>query len=301
MATFTFNADSAEVTLTSGLTKVGSTAVMTGTSAQIDIIVDAGYGMAFDHSTSLESKEDVYWTPAEITTALWLDADDAATITLNGSTVSQWADKSGNGNHVSQSSAASQPTYLSVGFSGKPSLRSDVGDSLEAATTALGRNVGGLTAAIVGMYPVGATFNANTSDIYISTANGVGSTRFLMSPNTSAGDNKYAVAGRRLDTDAYGFVSSTTDALANRGTPWIRIGNRDYSGGVANHWTNGTQDLTAAAIQTAGNTSDTDSLRTSIFSGVADVSPNTELSEIVVMHSTMTTTDRQKLDRKSVV
>ena len=55
MATFTFNADSAEVTGTSGVTKVGTTYQMTGTSAQIDILADAGAGMAFDHSTALES------------------------------------------------------------------------------------------------------------------------------------------------------------------------------------------------------------------------------------------------------
>jgi len=50
------------------------------------------------------------WTPAQIPTALWLDANDASTITLNGSTVSQWADKSGNGRNVSQANASSQPT-----------------------------------------------------------------------------------------------------------------------------------------------------------------------------------------------
>jgi hypothetical protein len=33
------------------------------------------------------------WTPASLgaSLALWLDAEDASTITLNGSTVSQWA------------------------------------------------------------------------------------------------------------------------------------------------------------------------------------------------------------------
>jgi|Laugrefabdmm15dn_1035133.scaffolds.fasta_scaffold06380_6 hypothetical protein len=51
------------------------------------------------------------WTPAQISTALWLDAADASTITLNGSTVSQWADKSGNNRGLSQATAAQQPTY----------------------------------------------------------------------------------------------------------------------------------------------------------------------------------------------
>lgn len=50
------------------------------------------------------------WTPAQISTALWLDAADASTLTLNGSTVSQWADKSGNGRNATQPTASSQPT-----------------------------------------------------------------------------------------------------------------------------------------------------------------------------------------------
>lgn len=49
------------------------------------------------------------WTPAEITTALWLDAADASTITESGGAVSQWDDKSGNDYHVSQATAANKP------------------------------------------------------------------------------------------------------------------------------------------------------------------------------------------------
>ena len=51
------------------------------------------------------------WTPADITTALWLDAADASTITHSGGTVSQWNDKSGNSRHVSQGVTAQQPTW----------------------------------------------------------------------------------------------------------------------------------------------------------------------------------------------
>jgi hypothetical protein len=54
------------------------------------------------------------WTPSRITTDLWFDAADASTITLNGSTVSQWNDKSGNSRNISQVTTANQPTYSSV-------------------------------------------------------------------------------------------------------------------------------------------------------------------------------------------
>jgi hypothetical protein len=56
------------------------------------------------------------WTPAQITTALWLDAADASTITLNSTTVSQWNDKSGNARHATQAIGANQPTYISSGM-----------------------------------------------------------------------------------------------------------------------------------------------------------------------------------------
>ena len=68
------------------------------------------------------------WTPAEISTALWLDAADSSTLTLNGSNVSQWADKSGRGNHAVNATAASQPTYMANSFNGLPALWFDITD-----------------------------------------------------------------------------------------------------------------------------------------------------------------------------
>jgi len=62
------------------------------------------------------------WTPSELGSALalWLDAADAGTITLNGSTVSRWNDKSGNSRHISQANPALQPSYQAPGLNGYP-------------------------------------------------------------------------------------------------------------------------------------------------------------------------------------
>jgi hypothetical protein len=58
------------------------------------------------------------WTPAEITTALWLDAADSSTLfdaTSGGSlvaadgAVARWEDKSGNARHVTQGTLGSRP------------------------------------------------------------------------------------------------------------------------------------------------------------------------------------------------
>ena len=83
----------------------------------------------------------VLWTPADLGAllALWLDADDASTITLNGTTVSQWNDKSGNARHASQATAANQPTYTTSGLNGKPVISFDgLDDELITTPFALG-------------------------------------------------------------------------------------------------------------------------------------------------------------------
>jgi hypothetical protein len=49
----------------------------------------------------------------------WWDAADSSTITLNGSNVSEWADKSGNGRALSQATAAAQPAYQTAVINGR--------------------------------------------------------------------------------------------------------------------------------------------------------------------------------------
>jgi hypothetical protein len=60
--------------------------------------------------------------------ALWLDAADSSTISLDGSSnVEEWRDKSGNNRHAGQTTGANRPDYAStrngrsvVGFGGSP-------------------------------------------------------------------------------------------------------------------------------------------------------------------------------------
>ncbi len=54
--------------------------------------------------------------------ALWLDGSDSKSITLNGSTVAQWNDLSGNGRHATQATAASQPTFTANARNGRSAL-----------------------------------------------------------------------------------------------------------------------------------------------------------------------------------
>jgi hypothetical protein len=54
--------------------------------------------------------------------SMWLDAADSNSLTLSGTKVTTWSDKSGN-TSLSQSTASFQPTYVSSGFNGRPTLQ----------------------------------------------------------------------------------------------------------------------------------------------------------------------------------
>ena len=67
----------------------------------------------------------VHWTPAAITTALWLDAADATTISLSGSNVTEWRNKSGTTNTYIPNTTG--PTVASAAIGGKNALDFGVG------------------------------------------------------------------------------------------------------------------------------------------------------------------------------
>lgn len=67
----------------------------------------------------------------------WYKAD--AGVTLNGSTVSQWNDQSGNLRHLTQSTATYQPLFVAVGQNAKPTVRFDaVDDFMQTAAVLIG-------------------------------------------------------------------------------------------------------------------------------------------------------------------
>jgi len=82
-------------------------------------VVDAGTDQVISTGGS------TVWSPSPTTTALWLDASDAGSITLTGTTVSEWRDKSVNKRNASQATAANQPTLTAAALNGKPVLTFD--------------------------------------------------------------------------------------------------------------------------------------------------------------------------------
>jgi hypothetical protein len=79
--------------------------------------------------SEITSVNNIPWTPAEISTALWLDASDASTITL-ATGVSNWADKSGNGNDAVQASGTLQPLVSTADMNGLDTISFDGSDDI---------------------------------------------------------------------------------------------------------------------------------------------------------------------------
>ena len=71
---------------------------------------------------------------------LWLDAADTSSITLSGSNVTQWRDKSGNG--LTVSAASSQPTYVTNALNGLGTLAFNGGQNLSAGSVTAGKLIG---------------------------------------------------------------------------------------------------------------------------------------------------------------
>jgi len=233
------------------------------------------------------------WTPADITTALWLDAADSGTVTTVSGAVSQWNDKSGNSRSASQSTPGSRPTYSATGFNGKPGIVFNGSSQLLEITNALSltRNIGSIsfffaahTSGLTGSnqslmtFPIGATTSDRVSCAYLQ-------------------DTKLRVAGRRLDTDL--FAAALSSGSWNT-SPAVLCFQWDFAAAKASIFYNGANgDPLEATLHTAGNTSDTDSTVNPKIGATATGTGNFfngPIAEAVVTTNTITATIRQKIE-----
>jgi hypothetical protein len=234
------------------------------------------------------------WTPAYLgaSLALWLDADDASTITLNGSTVSQWNDKSGNKRNVSRATAANQPTYTASGLNGKPVITFDgTNDSLINASAGLMRAVSGATSVIVMSRAANLAAASDLLWIGMSTGNA----RLVMSfrIGLAAPGEGFTSGGRRLSTDSF----QTVTGFAYTSNPIIAAARHDYANANLEIWQDGTAGA-SRVYQTAGVT-DNNAGELSVGAGntAGTGAPlNGYIAEITLVHSALSTTDRQKLE-----
>lgn len=225
------------------------------------------------------------WNPSMISTALWLDAADVATVTLNGSTVSQWNDKSGNSRHVSQATASQQPTWNATGLNSKPILTFDGSNDvlLNASVGASGLS----NVTIISVFKQISGDGSEDHQINIGQTGTSGKVRgFYRQP-----------LGSFLQFGGWSSIASSTLSLDVGGTHHIF--------GFANSALSGTGNMllmkdgetqtltTSAALDTTLDGFSVGSLQGAAISSYYS---NISVAEIVVLYSSIATLVRQKLE-----
>lgn len=227
----------------------------------------------------------VLWTPAATTTALWLDAADASTVTTVGGNVSQWNDKSGNSRNVTQGTAASRPAYTSAGLNNLNVITFDgTADTLINTSAAMQRGVSGTTVYVV------ARPGSNTAAQkgILQVVNSGGGSRTFVYYDTSAG---FTAAGRRVTADSF---QSQTGAAYSSGVN-LAAARYDYAGATLTLFENGTQTGTRT-FQTAGSV---DNDAGALYIGATSAPAafwNGIICEIIAIHSASDTTSRQRIE-----
>jgi hypothetical protein len=224
---------------------------------------------------------------------MWLDASNDGSLTLNGNTVSEWRDLSGNGRHVAQATAASQPNAVNRTQNGRRVLDYTGGQEMlgNAATLGLLRNVSGATIIAAVKWDALSTASLGYNAVVFST--GASSTQaraFLASVAPVV--NSLSGGGRRLDADSFARANGT-------GTTNPRIASAviDYANSDAFVYADGSLAGSNTSFQTTGNTSDTDSLAVSVGGGVGANLLDGWIGEVLVWPRVLTDTQRLRVER----
>ena len=222
------------------------------------------------------------WTPASLPNLVaWYDAQAASTIILNGSTVSQWNDKSGHGYNAVQGTAASQPTHGATSFNGKPGLTFNGSSNaiVAAAPAGLFPNAFAWYGAIA---PQSSAANISPFDRGLNN---------LPAPFYLSGSSVFIGNGSTYTLDP----GPTSYRLLTVGAPVVFGGLYTKSGDAYTEWSNGTQSYLNAAEGAAANYGDN---ATTINLGSRPDSGGyySGVTGEMVLAGALATADRQKLE-----
>jgi len=238
------------------------------------------------------SAEPALWTPADITTALWLDAADANTLfdaTSGGSlvaadgTVARWEDKSGNANHATQSTSGSRPLRKTNIQNGLDTLLFDGSDDwLSGAATPC---------------------TSNNKTIISVAKNAAGAGGGVLYMNQQGNNNKFFARQRFANnTSIVGGdgVANNVTITANLSTAWesftISSWTQQSSNRAVFYWNNGTSYATTG-IPDNENGSAGYRLGTGQSSpgALVNVFPG-DIGELVILNSQASTDTRQRIE-----
>jgi hypothetical protein len=214
---------------------------------------------------------------------LWLEADVG--ITLVGGAVDAWADQSGNGRNFSAPALSNRPAYSGT-LNGLPVLTFDGSTDYltgNAASLNIAQNVDGLTMIVVAKYAtstVQRSFGISTTTSAARCLVGVSTTQWL-------------IGSRRLDGDTGTLVSGGT----TNNNYVIQSGVLRYSVATAGVFVNSASQ-SDTAFQTAGNTSNTASMRVVIGTGTDLASfMSGDIAEVIVYQRAISVEERNSVER----
>jgi hypothetical protein len=203
------------------------------------------------------------WTPAELTTSLWLDFADTFTITLSSGSIEQVIDKSGNGRNATQSNTGKRPT---TGFvNANKCMVTTSSQYLELASR--------LTT--VRAYVSVVQFNTTEAD------------QWIVGDSASFDFHAPGIGESNLNTG--GLIGTNAASAVTNGSGWVSgtsvaPSSMVRSTGVSSYIFN-----TTAAVSISQFTADRSNQYRS-----AGIVGNT--CEIIALSSTLSDTDRQKLE-----
>jgi len=224
---------------------------------------------------------------------MWLDASNDGSLTLNANTVSEWRDLSGNGRHVAQDTAASQPNAVNRTQNGRRVLDYTGGQEMlgNAATLGLLRNVSGATIIAAVKWDALSTVSLGYTAVLFSSGTGATAARAALT-SVAPVVNSLSVGGRRLDADSFARANGT-------GTTNPRIASAvcDYANSDAFIYADGSLAGSNTSFQTTGNTSDTDSLAVSVGGGNGPNLLDGWIGEVLVWPRVLTNAQRLQVER----
>ncbi len=100
---------------TSTVTTATVTGLTVGTTYEFRVAALNAVGSG-SYTAAVSGDGSTAWGPEDLSggLGLWLDADDAATLTLSGAALAEWSDKSGHLRHGTQATSANQPAHLAT-------------------------------------------------------------------------------------------------------------------------------------------------------------------------------------------
>lgn len=240
------------------------------------------------------------FNPLSLAPALWLDASDDATLfdatsggslPTNGNDIARWEDKSGNGRHFTQSSAAACPHRQTGVQNGLPVARFDGSNDVLTMASGLDilRNKSG--ASMVAAYRWISNPTSASAVALVSTGSNATSARMgLLAGATS---RKPYTAARALDADLLAFVTASAN---NPTAAMTQAGIVNYSASTARQYVNNTLDGSSNSFLSGVNTQDTNSIGASIGAASSSLFANIDFFELFVFNRAISDSDRNALN-----